>query len=197
MLSTVAQARALLAREGVITLTPVAGLRSLVGEIAGKVKGSWWGHPKGGAIYRIASALEDEADVLTARLAHGKVAFIHRALWPALCRVVEDPKWRARVAAGLSAAGRRLLERVGSGAVRLDHLAASAPVAEKKALARARVELETRALVHTIQQHTESGRHSTVLRPWTFDAETRRSAARLSFDDASARLGAAGITVPV
>jgi hypothetical protein len=193
VISTVAQAQALLRREGTITLTPVAGRRSLVEEIAGPVKGSWWGHEKGDAIFRIATALEDAPDVLVAKLAAGKVTFVHRALWPALWRVVGDEAWRARASAGLSAAARRLLERVSEGPVRLDRLAAEADAAEKKALTRARAELETRALVHTIQEHTESGRHATVLRPWKFDAAVRREAAALSMDDAVARLAALGI----
>ncbi len=46
LLRTPQDALELLRRDRVLTLTPAGRLRSLVGEIAGEVRGSWWGHPE-------------------------------------------------------------------------------------------------------------------------------------------------------
>src|SRR5262245_38305289 len=71
------------------------------------VRGSWWRHPAGKAIFAAATALEDHPDVLVAKLVAGKVTFVHRRLWSALIAV-----GRAREAwqlAGLEPAARDLL----------------------------------------------------------------------------------------
>jgi len=53
--------------------------------IAGEsIRGSWWGHPKGGEIYSILGFLEESPDVLVCRVVNGKITFVHRRLWPAL-----------------------------------------------------------------------------------------------------------------
>jgi hypothetical protein len=55
--------------------------------IAGEpIKGSWWGHPKGQAIFRALNEVADSPDILSCRLVGGKVTFVHRRLWPALVR---------------------------------------------------------------------------------------------------------------
>jgi hypothetical protein len=53
----------------------------------GPIKGSWWGHPKGQEIFRLAEAVEDSGDVLVCKLIEGKVTYVHRRLWPALARL--------------------------------------------------------------------------------------------------------------
>src|SRR5438132_4706769 len=78
LLRTAHDALKLLRRERVLTLTPAGRPRSLVGEIAGEVRGSWWGHPDGKLIYSIATHLEDSPEVLGAKLVNGKVSFVHR-----------------------------------------------------------------------------------------------------------------------
>src|SRR5439155_2757852 len=78
LLRTGQDALKLLRRERVLTLTPAGRPRSLVGEIAGEVRGSWWGHPDGKLIYSIATHLEDSPEVLGAKLVNGKVSFVHR-----------------------------------------------------------------------------------------------------------------------
>lgn len=52
----------------------------------GPIKGSWWGHPKGQAIFRALNELAESTDILSCRLVGGKVTFVHRRLWPALVR---------------------------------------------------------------------------------------------------------------
>jgi len=48
------------------------------------IRGSWWGHPKGGEIYVALGALQESPDVLVCRVVGGMVTFVHRRLWPAL-----------------------------------------------------------------------------------------------------------------
>ena len=67
---------------------PVLNIAELV---AGEpIKGSWWGHPRGRAIFNALQALDDSPDVVRLRLINGKVTFVHRRLWPALVRVAGE-----------------------------------------------------------------------------------------------------------
>lgn len=115
----------------------------------GPVRGSWWAHPKGRAIFRAANTLHDHPDVVAVKLIDGKVTFVHRRLWPALNAVA-----LAASTKGLSSAARRLLARVR----RVGELRASGPAVK---------ELERRLLVRTAQVHTERGAHELVVRPWS------------------------------
>ena len=186
MLRTAEEALELVRRERVVALTPAPGVRSLVGEIAGEVRGSWWGHPRGGLIYSIATALEDSPDVLSGKLVRGKVAFVHRALWPALVRVVLDPAWRREAEKGLPTPAKQLLAEVErNGTLRLE---GRAP---------ARRELEKRGLLLTTSEHTPSGKHAVVLRSWRewARADIRKTARALELETARAELRAAGVTI--
>jgi hypothetical protein len=176
----------LLRRERVLTLTPAGRPRSLVGEIAGEVRGSWWAHPKGGLIFSIASGLEDSPEVLGAKLVKGKVTFVHRALWPQLVRVVLDAGWRRGAADRLPAPARQLLAAV-----------ERAGTLQPSGRAPARVELERRGLVLASSEHTDSGRHAVVLRSWEdwAPAALRKQARALDFDTALADLRSAGLTL--
>ena len=81
----------------------------------------------------------------------GKVTFVHKRLQPAVAAVgrAREP-WQMR---GLSPAARRLLARVDrDGSV--------------NATGAASKELQERLLVNAHEEHTESGRHETVLEPW-------------------------------
>jgi hypothetical protein len=51
------------------------------------IRGSWWGHPKGHEIFRLAEAVSENADVLVCKLVGGKVSYVHRRLWPALVKL--------------------------------------------------------------------------------------------------------------
>jgi hypothetical protein len=53
------------------------------------IRGSWWGHPRGKAIFDAANVVVDSGDVLVCRLVGGKVTFVHRRLWPALVRLAD------------------------------------------------------------------------------------------------------------
>ena len=187
-MTDVTQALALLETEKVMTLVPAPGtrFRSLVGEVTGgPVKGSWWGHEKGKVIYRIASELEASGVVLTTKLVKGRVTFVHRALWPALLRVVTDPTWRNHSLQRLPMAARKLLEQVeAQGRVRMDGRTGGAGA---KAL-------EEHNLVVAGSEHTETGAHATVLTSWTAWAQAAGAvAAPGSVESANATLEAAGI----
>ncbi len=73
---------------GVVLATAKGPVPTLAHEIAGgPIRGSWWGHPKGRAIFRALEAVTDSPDVLCFRLVDGKITLVHRRLWPALARL--------------------------------------------------------------------------------------------------------------
>jgi hypothetical protein len=180
------EALAILRKERVLSLTDTRGLKSLVGEILGKVHGSWWGHPEGARVYEIATELERSHEVLGAKLVDGKVAFVHRALWPHLLRVVTDAGWRHERQRGLSQPARQLLAQVEKdGKLAL------------QGRAPARADLEKRALLLSSSEHTPAGRHAVVLRSWEDWAsdELKQEAKTLDFAAALAELRAAHLTL--
>lgn len=59
--------------------------------IAGEpIRGSWWAHPKGHAIFAALGVVSDSPDVLAFRWVAGKITFVHRRLWPALVRLAAE-----------------------------------------------------------------------------------------------------------
>ena len=55
--------------------------------VGGPVRGSWWAHPKGNDILRLARSIRSSPDILVCRLVDGKITYVHRRLWPALVRL--------------------------------------------------------------------------------------------------------------
>jgi hypothetical protein len=53
------------------------------------IKGSWWGHPQGNAIFDTLQSLDESPDVVRLRLVNDKVTFVHRRMWPALVRLAD------------------------------------------------------------------------------------------------------------
>jgi hypothetical protein len=195
MISDLKGALALLKTRGVLTLTACPGHTSLVQEIAGEVRGSWWSHPQGSVIFQIGEGLEASPDVLTAKLVQGKVTFVHRALWPALLRVVTDPSWRATQLRGLTAPARRLLEGIdASGELQLP---GGIDLGPKATVDRARKELELKHLVRSHSEHTSTGSHATVLQSWSHWASPaiRAKAEDLTLEKARSVLDKAGLAV--
>jgi hypothetical protein len=156
-----------LTREGLLLLSD-ARLPSVVALVAGApVRGSWWSHPAGRAIFRISEDLADHPDVLMNRLVSGKITYVHRRLWPALLALARARQpWQTH---RLSPTARSLLARVRrAGNVRLDRIAGP-----RQRLAKAARELEDRLLVHCESTHTESGAHALVLQSWDAWARAR------------------------
>jgi hypothetical protein len=82
------QALAFVKKHGVVLQAargPVPSLAEAV--VGGPIRGSWWGHPKGKEIYRVAEAVSDSGDVLVCKLVEGKITYVHQRLWPALVKL--------------------------------------------------------------------------------------------------------------
>jgi hypothetical protein len=90
------QALAFVKRHGVVLQAARGAVPSLAETIAGeRIRGSWWGHPKGKDIFRAAEAVCESPDVLVCKLVEGKVTYVHRRLWPALVKLASRfPKAR-------------------------------------------------------------------------------------------------------
>lgn len=153
-------------------------LPSAVGSITGeRVSGSWWSHPRAHEIFRELGELDD---AIATKLIAGKVTFVHRKLWPALAAVgVAREAWQMR---GLSPAARKLLARVD----REGRIRASGAGSK---------ELQERLLVNAHEEHTESGRHETMLERWPPSRLTAEKGRR-RLEEAAAAIGAAASRLP-
>jgi hypothetical protein len=82
------QALAFVRRHGVVLQAARGPVPSLAEAVAGgPIRGSWWGHPKGHEIFRVAEAVSESDEVLVCKLVEGKVTYVHRRLWPALVKL--------------------------------------------------------------------------------------------------------------
>jgi hypothetical protein len=75
-------------QHGVVLQAARGPVPSLAEAVAGgRIRGSWWAHPKSHEIFRVAQAICDSPDVLVCKFVDGKVSYIHRRLWPALVKL--------------------------------------------------------------------------------------------------------------
>ena len=82
------QGLAFVRRHGIVLQAARGPVPSLAEAVAGEpIRGSWWGHPKGHAIFEVAEAVSDSGEVLVCKLVEGKVTYVHRRLWPALVKL--------------------------------------------------------------------------------------------------------------
>ena len=82
------EALAFVERHGVVLQAARGPVPNLAEAVAGeRIRGSWWGHPKGRAIFHAASAVTESPDVLVCKLMDGKITYVHRRLWPALVKL--------------------------------------------------------------------------------------------------------------
>ena len=149
-------------------------LPSVAGLISGEpVKGSWWGHPRGGAIFGVTRELGDHPDALVTKLVSGKVTYVHRRLWPVLFAVgCARERWQID---GLSPAAQRILDAVTrNGELRTDDVPWTGGRKTESPGEAAR-ELERRLLVHSEEVHTSRGAHAKRLETW------ERWASRIGF----------------
>jgi hypothetical protein len=162
---------AALDRDGVLLLSDAA-LPSIASLVAGgPVRGSWWGHARGGEIFRLVNQLADDDDVLVAKLIAGKVTFVHRRLWPAMVAVGQArDAWQMD---GLSPSALVLLRMVDeTGRLAWDDVPPFLPPAGQAARDTVR-DVEMRLLIHTVEVHTESGAHARNLETWPAWAASR------------------------
>ena len=77
-------------RHGMVLESAKGPLPSLAELVAGEpIKGSWWGHPAGHAIFNAINDVGDSGEVVRLRLVNGKITLVHRQLWPALVRLAD------------------------------------------------------------------------------------------------------------
>ncbi len=125
------------------------------------VSGSWWAHPKSSLIHWVLEELDDHPELTTAKLINGKVTLIHASLWPALVAIGgarED--WQT---AGLSPLAKSLHRKAQAGSFRLDEFRSRH---DGKPTDAVRI-LEKRLLIHCHEFHTETGKHTKLVRRWT------------------------------
>jgi hypothetical protein len=88
---------------------------SLAEAIAGEpLRGNWWSHPKGRAIFRLTRAVRESPDVLVCRLVDDKISFAHARIWPALVRLADrlGPARLARLGEKHTASGAHRVEKI-------------------------------------------------------------------------------------
>jgi hypothetical protein len=74
-----------LERDGVLLESAKGPVPSVAELVVGEpIRGSWWAHPDGHAIFDRINELADHPDVVRTRLLGGKVTLVHRRLWAAL-----------------------------------------------------------------------------------------------------------------
>ena len=77
-------------RHGVVLESGRGARPNLAEAVAGEqIKGNWWAHKKGKAIFRATRAARDCGQILVCRLVDGKITYVHRRLWPALVRLAK------------------------------------------------------------------------------------------------------------
>jgi len=82
------QGIAFVKRHGIVLQAARGPVPSLAEAVVGApIRGSWWAHPQGHEIYRVAEAISDSPDVLVCKLVEGKITYVHRRLWPALVKL--------------------------------------------------------------------------------------------------------------
>jgi hypothetical protein len=78
-------------QQGVVLESARGSRPNLAEAVAGEpIRGSWWGHKKGRAIFWATRAVRNSSDVLVCRFLDGKVTYIHRRLWPAIVRLADS-----------------------------------------------------------------------------------------------------------
>ena len=69
----------LIEEQGVMLESAKGSIPNLADKIAGeKIKGSWWGHPKGNLIYHLLGEARKSEMILVCRFIKGKITFIHK-----------------------------------------------------------------------------------------------------------------------
>ena len=165
--------------------------------VGSAIKGSWWGHPKGRAIWLITERLADHPNVMVLKLVARRVTYVHRRLWTAAYTVARSNEpWQSR---GLSAGARAILTELRKvGWVRTDQLPR-----RKSGWTAATKDLEQRLLAFSQEFHTESGSHAKRLESWEHwagrvaleDVEMTVAHAKSLLEQATRSIGASGIAM--
>jgi hypothetical protein len=82
------RALAFVEEHGVVLQSARGAIPSFAEFITGApIKGSWWAHPQGHAIFALAEHVSESSDVLVCKLVDNKITYVHRRLWPALVKL--------------------------------------------------------------------------------------------------------------
>jgi hypothetical protein len=77
--------------QGIVLASAKGHIPNLADAVAGEaIRGSWWGHPSGKQIYDALRAAQESPHIVALLLYDGKITFVHRRLWPALVRLVDE-----------------------------------------------------------------------------------------------------------
>ena len=167
MIRTLKEALSFVRIHRIVPMTPAGDLPSFVTEVVGeRVKGSWWGHPKGNLVYDLAEGLLDSEEVCSIPLIDGRSTLVHSSLLPALYRVVTDAGWRRSKTDELAAVERKLLAAVEKAGTLVPDPWAKKSGVDGSALKKARERLAKELLLKSASVHTESGKHVAVLHNW-------------------------------
>src|SRR5690349_11831750 len=80
-------------QHGIVLQAARGPVPNLAEAIAGApIRGSWWGHAKGGVIFQATQAIIENPDILVCKLIDDKVTYVHRRFWPALVKLA--PRFR-------------------------------------------------------------------------------------------------------
>lgn len=167
-----------LERDGVL-LVHDRVLPSATSIIAGEpVAGSWWAHPLANDIFDALQPLELVATPV--KLIAEKETLVHERLWPELVTIgAGRSRWQLE---DLSSDAQALLSAV-SRSRRPKPAKDLVPNIEAKARTRAARLLEVKLLVHSDEQHTDTGAHAKFIQTWRgfareHDVTRRTGAAR-------------------
>ena len=155
-MTTLRQALAFVRKHGVVLESARGPVPSLAEAIAGgRIRGSWFSHPRSHAIWELTQAVRDDASVLVCRAVAGKITFVHARLWPALIRL--GP------ALGKRALARVIEEHTASGRhrVRTQPFPHWAPPAVRARAARISDAAARRALAFLLHDDTDGARKRT------------------------------------
>ena len=76
---------------GIVLESAKGPVSNLADTVAGeRIKGSYWGHPKGNEIFMLTRAIRSSEGIIICRLIEGKVTYVHQRLWPAIFRLKEN-----------------------------------------------------------------------------------------------------------
>jgi hypothetical protein len=81
---------AVVRRHGAMLESARGPLPNLAEVVAGEpIRGSWWGHPAGHAIFDAINEVADSGEVVRLRLVNGRITLVHRRLWAPLVRLAD------------------------------------------------------------------------------------------------------------
>lgn len=171
-----------LKRHGLLLISD-PNIPSVVSLVTGeKVKGSWWGHPKGNLIYNLLQEIEDSPDLISVKFFNKKLTLIERIHWNALYRMaIERDDWQLKKLTKEHLDLLSLIDRKKKLSAE-DEIFKIGPSEVGKLASK----LEERLLIFSESVHTDSGKHVRMLYTWPqVIKEKKHVVEKLSLDEAA------------